>query len=46
MQKITFFEIDLLSQILVKLNFQGVFWNPQDEQILKLVLMIDQDLLE
>ena len=37
-----------LSQNLVNFNIQGVFWNPQDEQISKLTLVIkfDQDLME
>ena len=40
------FVLDYLRQILVKSNFQGQFWNPQDVQIpkLSLVLIIDQDL--
>ena len=42
------FVLDYLRQILVKSNFQGQFWNPQDVQIpkLSLVLIIDQDLQE
>ena len=38
----------LTQAILVKFNFQGQFWNPQDEEIpkLSLVLMIDQNLME
>ena len=37
-----------LSQNFIKFNIQGVFWNPQDEQISKLILVIkfDQDLME
>ena len=40
------FVLDFLSQIWVKSNFQGQFWNPQDVQIpkLSLVLIIDQEL--
>ena len=43
-----YLEMDQLSLTLIYSATQGVFWNPQDKQILKLslVLMIDQDLKE
>ena len=43
-----YLEMDQLSFTLIYSATQGVFWNPQVEQILKLslVLMIDQDLKE
>ena len=42
------FNLEYLSQNFIKFNIQGVFWNPQDEQISKLILVIkfDQDLME
>jgi len=42
------FNLKYLSQNFIKFNIQGVFWNPQDEQISKLTLVIkfDQDLME
>ena len=42
------FNLEYLSQNFIKFNIQGVFWNPQDEQISKLTLVIkfDQDLME
>ena len=41
-QSIVFY-LDFLSQMLVKLNFQWQFWNPQNEQILKLSLVLTFD---
>ena len=42
------FNLKYLSKNFIKFNIQGVFWNPQDEQISKLTLVIkfDQDLME
>ena len=42
------FNLQYLSQIFIKFNNQGVFWNPQDVQIPKLSLKfkIDQDFME
>ena len=42
------FYLQYLSQIFIKFNFQGVFLNPQDLQILKLSLKFnfEQDFME
>ena len=42
------FNLKYLSQNFIKFNIQGVFWNPQDEQISKLTFLFEfgEDLME